>query len=110
MYEVSNEVMEAISRVEGKGEPIVAAGTTGSGKSAVEEASASHPVTQALLGIREASGKGSVTKASTIATDYEMIPEDKLIMLAELHPKTIAECGDDNELLGNVLYPSRRFF
>lgn len=104
MYEVSNEVMEAIGRVEGKGEPIVAAGTTGSGKSAVEEASASHPVTQALLGIREASGKGSVTKASTIATDYEMIPEDKLVMLAELHPKTIAECGDDNELLGNVLY------
>ena len=104
MYEISNDVMEAIGRVEGKGEPIVAAGTTGSGKSAVEEASASHPVTQSLLGIREASGKGSVTKASTIATDYEMIPEDKLVMLAELHPKTIAECGDDNELLGNVLY------
>lgn len=104
MYEVSNEVMEAIGRVEGKGDPIVAAGTTGSGKSAVEEASASHPVTQALLGIREASGKGSVTNAITIATDYEMIPEDKLVMLAELHPKTIAECGDDNELLGNVIY------
>lgn len=104
MYEVSNEVMEAIGRVEGKGDPIVAAGTTGSGKSAVEEASASHPVAQTLLGIREASGKGSVTKASTIATDYEMIPEDKLVMLAELHPKTIAECSDDNELLGNVLY------
>ena len=104
MYEISNDVMNAIGRVEGKGEPIVAAGTTGSGKSAVEEASASHPVTQSLLGIREASGKGSVIKASTIATDYEMIPEDKLVMLAELHPKTIAECGDDNELLGNVLY------
>lgn len=104
MYEVSSQVMEAIGRVEGKGDPIVAAGTTGSGKSAVEEASASHPVTQALLGIREASGKGSVTMASTIATDYEMIPEDKLVMLAELPPKTIAECGDDNELLGNVLY------
>lgn len=104
MYEVSNEVMAAIGKVEGKGDPIVAAGTTGSGKSAVEEASASHPVTQALLGIREASGKGSVTKASTIATDYEMIPEDRLVMLAELHSKTIAECGDDNELLGNVLY------
>lgn len=104
MYEVSNEIIEAISRVEGKGEPIVAAGATGSGKSAVEEASASHPTTQSLLAIREASGKGSVTMASTIATDYEMIPEDKLIILAELNPKTIAECGDDNELLGNVLY------
>lgn len=104
MYEVTNEIMEAIGRVEGKGDPIVAAGTTGSGKSAVEEASASHVVTQTLLGIREASGKGSVTKVNTIATDYEMIPEDKLVVLAELQPKTIAECGDDNELLGNVLY------
>lgn len=104
MYKISEEVMEAIDRIEGKGAPIVAAGTTGSGKSAVEEACASHPVTQALLGIREASGKGSVTKANTIATDYEIIPEDKLVMSAELRLKTIAECGDDNELLGNVLY------
>lgn len=104
MYKVSDEVMEAISKIDGKGDPVVAAGTTGSGKSAVEEASAKNPVTQSLLGIREASGKGSVIKASTIATDYEMIPEDKLVMSAELHPKTMAECGDDNELLGNVLY------
>lgn len=104
MYKISDEVMEVISKIDGKGDPVVAAGTTGSGKSAVEEASAKNPVAQSLLGIREASGKGSVTKASTIATDYEMIPEDKLVMLAELHPKTIAECGDDNELLGNVLY------
>lgn len=104
MYKVSDEVMEAINKIDGKGDPVVAAGTTGSGKSAVEEASAKNPVTQSLLGIREASGKGSVTKASTIATDYEMIPEDKLVMSAELHPKTMAECGDDNELLGNVLY------
>lgn len=104
MYKVSDEVMEAISKIDGKGDPVVAAGTTGSGKSTVEEASAKNPVTQSLLGIREASGKGSVTKASTIATDYEMIPEDKLVMSAELHPKTMAECGDDNELLGNVLY------
>lgn len=104
MHKVSDEVMEAISKIDGKGDPVVTAGTTGSGKSAVEEASAKNPVTQSLLGIREASGKGSVTKASTIATDYEMIPEDKLVMSAELHPKTMAECGDDNELLGNVLY------
>ena len=57
MYKVSDEVMEAISKIDGKGDPVVAAGTTGSGKSAVEEASAKNPVTQSLLGIREASGK-----------------------------------------------------
>lgn len=110
MYTVSNDLMEAIGKIEGKGDPVVAAGTTGSGKSAVEEASASHTTTQALLGVREASGKGSVTQASTIATDYEEIPEDKLIMVAELHPKTVAECGDDNELLGNVLYSGAKNF
>ncbi len=104
MYEVNEELKVAIGKVEGKGETTVSTGTTGGGKSAVEEASASHPVTQNLLAVREASGKGSVTKASTIVTDYEAIPEDKLIMTAELHPKTVADCGDDNELLGNVLY------
>lgn len=108
MYKISDEVMEGIVRIEGKGDPIVAAGTTGSGKSAVVEACASHPVVQTLLGTREASGKGSVTKANTIVTDYKMIPEDKLVMLAELHRKTIAECGDDNELLGQVLYSAAK--
>ena len=52
MYKVSDEVMEAISKIDGKGDPVVAAGTTGSGKSAVEEASAKNPVTQSLLGVR----------------------------------------------------------
>ena len=104
MYKIKDELKVAIGKVEGKGDPVVAAGTTGSGKSAVEEASAKNEVTQALLAVREASGKGSVTKVTTIATDYDAIPEDKLIMIAELHSKTVAECGDDNELLGNVLY------
>ena len=104
MLTVNDEFLEAIDKVEGKGDPTVSAGTTGSGKSAVEEACARHPVTQSLLSIREASGKGSVTKASAIATDYDKIPEDKLIMIADLNRKTVAECGDDNELLGNVIY------
>lgn len=110
MYKINNELLEAIGKIEGKGEPVITAGPTGSGKSASIAASASHPVAQILLGSREASGKGSVTKVNTIATDYEMIPEDKLIMLAELHPKTLAECGDDNELLGNVLYSGAKLY
>lgn len=110
MYEVNNDIIEAIGKIEGKGEPVVAVGTTGSGKSAVEEASARNPITQALLEKREASGKGSVTKVSTVATDYDLIPEDKLIMVAELHPKSIADCGDDNELLGNIIYSGAKEF
>ena len=67
MYEVSGTLMEAIGKIEGKGDPIIAAGTTGSGKSAVEEASASNPITQALLGVREASGKGSIRRFQKIS-------------------------------------------
>ncbi len=108
MFKVNDEILDAISKVEGKGDPIVSAGTTGSGKSAVEEACANHEVTQCLLGIREASGKGSTSKTSAVATDYEEIPEDKLIMIADLNRKTVAECGDDNELMGNVVYSAAK--
>lgn len=108
MYEVSQGFLETLSKVVGKGDPTVAVGTTGSGKSAVEEACAKHPVAQSLLAVREASGKGSVTKASAVATDYEAIPEDKLIMVANLCKKTVADCGDDNEMLGNILYACAR--
>lgn len=101
---ISNELMVAVSVVEGKGDPNVIAGTTESGKSTAMEATAKGETVQDLLSIREASGKGSTSEVSLIATDYEAIPEDKLIMIAKLRKKTIADCGDDNELLGNIVY------
>lgn len=104
MKKVNNEILEAVGKVEGKGEPTVIVGSTGSGKSAILEACAKDSIPQILLGFREASGKGSVMKASTVVTDYCKIPEDTLIMIAELNRKRVAECGDDNELLGNILY------
>lgn len=105
---ISEEIMEAIGMVEGKGDPNVIAGTTESGKSTVIEAIAKSEAVQELLSIREASGKGSTSEVSIVATDYEKIPEDKLIMTAKLCPKTIADCGDDNDLLGNVVYSAAK--
>lgn len=102
------EIKSALTMVEGKGDPITAAGTTESGKSTAMDALAGNPEVQALLGIREASGKGSTSEASIIATDYKKIPDDKLIMTAMLCPKTIADCNDDNDLLGNVIYSAAK--
>lgn len=101
---ISNEVMTAVGVVEGKGDPNVIAGTTECGKSTAMEATAKGETVQDLLRIREASGKGSTSEVSLIATDFEAIPEDKLIMIAKLRKLTIADCGDDNELLGNIVY------
>lgn len=108
MFKVNEGILDAIRRVEGKGDPIVSAGTTGSGKSALEVACARHNVTQHFLEIREASGKGSTSKASAVVTDYKEIPEDKLIVIADLNSKTVAECGDDNDLIGNVVYSAAK--
>lgn len=101
---ISNEVMAAVGVVEGKGDPNVIAGTTECGKSTAMEATAKGEIVQDLLSIRKASGKGNTSEVSLIATDYEAIPEDKLIMIAKLRKKTMADCGDDNELLGNIVY------
>lgn len=103
-----DEIKKALSKVEGKGDPIVAAGTTESGKSTAMGALAKTEVVQELLSIREASGKGSTASASIIATDYSGIPEDKLIMTGRLSSMTIADCNDDNELLGNVIYAAAK--
>lgn len=108
MIKAGQDIRDAISKVEGKGDPIVSAGTTGSGKSTVETACARHYATQSLLAIREASGKGSIANTSMVVTDYEAIPEDKLIVIGGLNRKTQAECGDDNELLGNIVYSAAK--
>ncbi len=99
---------EALEKVEGKGDPIAAAGTTESGKSTSMDALASHPDVQELMGVREASGKGSTSEVSIIATDYEKIPENKLIMTAKLCHQTLADCNDDNDFLGNVMYAAAK--
>lgn len=102
------EIKKALVMVEGKGDPMVVAGTTESGKSTAMDALAKNEDVQELLSIREASGKGSTSEVSIIATDYSAIPEDKLIMTAKLCLKTIADCSDDNELLGNIIYAAAK--
>ena len=101
---IDHKLLEAIDKINGKGEPLVVVGATGSGKSTALGACAKDPVVQNLLSIREANGNGSLIETNVMITDYEEIPEDKLIMIAELNRQNTANCSDDNELLGDVLY------
>lgn len=108
MVTVNNETKNAITMVEGKGDPIVITGPTEGGKSTANSSQAKSKVTQELLATREASGKGSTSEVSIIATDYSKIPEDNLIVMAKLCPKSIADCSDDNEMLGSIIYSAAK--
>lgn len=108
MVTVKNETKNAIIMVEGKGDPIVITGPTEGGKSTANGSQAKSEVTQELLATREASGKGSTSEVSIIATDYSKIPEDNLIVTAKLCPKSIADCNDDNEMLGTIIYSAAK--
>jgi hypothetical protein len=97
-------IRTAVLAVQGKGNPLLASGTTESGKTTMMAALAKNSGVQELLSIREANGKGSTSEVEIIATDYEGIPEDKLVVRAKLGRKNIADCNDDNDFIGNILY------
>lgn len=99
-----HEVLKAANKIVGKGDPIVMTGMTCSGKSTVLGTLAKNDVVKALLRFREGLVKGYTTNVSATITDYAKIPEDKLIMIAELPLVTIADCNDDNLFLGQILY------
>jgi hypothetical protein len=102
------EIKAAVVAVQGKGNPIVSTGTTESGKSTMMAALAKNSGVQELLSIREADGKGSTSEVEIIATDYEGIPEDKLVVMAKLGRNTIADCNDDNDFIGSILYTAAK--
>ena len=64
---------------------------------------ASHEDVQNLLCLREADGKGSTAETCIIATDYEAIPENRLLVSAQLRTRHHADCNDDNDLLAGIL-------
>ncbi len=94
---------ETMAKVKHKGDAIVLTGTTGSGKSTVISELAAHKDVQTLLCLREADGKGSTTETCIITTDYEAIPDDRLLISAQLRTRHHADCNDDNNLLARIL-------
>lgn len=96
--------MDIIKLLIGKGDPTLFAGTTESGKSTAIEVFAKSPVVQEFLSVREANGKGGTLPVEIVATDNKAVPEDSLFMKAVLQTKTIGDCNDDNEFLGDIIY------
>lgn len=104
MTKFDERTVEAINRIISKGDHIVVAGTTESGKSTAIGFCAQSDVVRALMSMREASGKGSTIETHIVVTDYKEIPVDKMIIRSKVLKSHVATSGDDNELLGKVLY------
>lgn len=98
----------ALGQIQGKGDPTLLTGATGSGKSAVITECAKHQTVQRLLSERESEGKGSLIQSSIYVTDHDGIPDDCLIMMADVNRMTEADCGDDNNMLGELLYAAAK--
>lgn len=108
MKEMTTQLLEAIQQIQGKGDPVLLIGATGSGKSAFNTECAQHPSVQRALSMRESEGKGSLIQTTVCVTDHKDIPEDCLIMAADVRYQTLADCGDDNSFLGNLLYAAAK--
>lgn len=108
MKSMSTQLFEAIRQVQGKGDPILLSGATGSGKSALLTECAKTDIVKRLLSMRESEGKGSLIPTTVCVTDHKDIPDDCLIMTADVCYQTAADCGDDNSFLGNLLYTAAK--
>lgn len=108
MTSLGEKTISAISKIISKGDHIVVSGTTESGKSTAMGFFAQSDSVRGLMSMREASGKGSTIETHIVVTDYKEIPEDRMLIQAKVQKSHIATCGDDNELLGKVLYAAVR--
>lgn len=108
MKTMSAQLFGAIRQVQGKGDPILLIGPTRSAKSTVATECAKSDIVKCLLAMRESDGKGSLTPTTVCVTDHKDIPDDCLIMTADVHCQTTADCGDDNNFLGGLLYAAAK--
>ena len=108
MTKLNEKTVAAINKIILKGDHIVVSGTTESGKSTAIGFFAKSDAVRGLMSMREAKGKGSTIETHIVVTDYKEIPEDEMIIRANVPESHIATCGDDNELLGKVLYTAVR--
>lgn len=108
MRQMTTQLLGAIHQVQGKGNPILLIGATGSGKSVVITECAKGGPVQRLLSERESEGKGSLIPTTVCVTDHKDIPDNCLVMAADVRYQTPAGCGDDNNFLGNLLYTAAK--
>lgn len=99
-----NQVISSIMRNEGKGSANTIVGATEAGKSTFVAGMAKGEVVSELLSERTSSGKGSLVNAEINITNDPEIDENKLYIHGRICKKTAADIGDDNKLLGSVLF------
>lgn len=106
MTQLNESTIATVNKIITKGDPIVIAGTTESGKSTSIDFLAKGDSVRELLSMREAAGKGSTIETNIVVTDSEDIPEDEMIISGKMIKNHIATCGDDNAFLAKVLHPA----
>ncbi|WP_238882019.1 hypothetical protein [Clostridium sp. YIM B02551] len=103
-----NQIINSIKRNEGKGSANTIVGPTEAGKSTfLAGAAKSEPVFE-LLSERTSNGKGSLVNAEINITDDPEIDENKLYIHGYICKMTVADIGDDNKLLGSILFLSAK--
>lgn len=101
---LSNQALEAVRKLVGKGNSVIMSGPTGCGKSTSLGSLTDDEVTQTILQIREAQGKGSTTVANIMVTNHPEIPKKGVIVEAKIKRIGIPDVNDDGDLLGELLY------
>ncbi|WP_068984493.1 hypothetical protein [Lysinibacillus xylanilyticus] len=103
-----DQVISSIMRNEGKGAANTIVGATEAGKSTLFAGMAKGEKPSELLSERASSGKGSLVNAEINITDDPEIDENKLYIHGRICKKTVADVGDDNKLLGSVLFSAAK--
>lgn len=106
MTQLNESKVAKVNKIITKGDPIVIAGTTESGKSTSIDFLAYGDAVRHLLSMREASGKGSTTETNIVVTDSEDVSENEMIVSGKIVKNHIANCSDDNAFLAKVLHPA----
>lgn len=103
-----NQIINSIKRNEGKGSANTIVGPTEAGKSTFLAGLSKTESVFELLSERTSDGKGSLINAEINITDDSEIDENKLYIHGEICKKTVADMGDDNKLIGSILFSAAK--
>lgn len=104
MVKMQSETVDAVNKLEGKGNVVLLTGPTGCGKSTSLGSFTESEAVQAVLQVREADGKGSTAKANIIVTNHPDIPAEGVIIRARKAKLDMKDVNDDGDLIGEFLY------
>lgn len=102
----AKETLNAVEKLNGKGDATCIIGPTQNGKSTSLGAFSPNEVVQDILAIRESDGKGGTVLADIQVTDHPDIPEEVVVVSAKISNIGMTNVNDDGVFLTDVLYPA----